>query len=135
MKKITLPVIIFALLYLTGILTSCKETENYDYFLVKVDSVLIPEVIYANEPFEVMLSGVIGFNGCSGFERFITERQDSILIVEAWGKLRMNSNICPDVIVDLDRKRFKYTFDEEGTYALKFKQPDGTYLERQIVVR
>lgn len=134
MKKLTIPAVIIALFYFTGIFTSCKESDNYDYFLVKVDGILLPDEIYANQPFEVKLSGVIGYNGCSGFERFISEKQDSILIVEAWGKLRTNSNICPDVVVDLDRENFKYMIDENGTYTLKVKQPDGTYLERQIEV-
>ncbi len=135
MKKFTFPAIIIALIYFTGIITSCKETEDYDYFLVKVDSVLIPDAINANEPFEVKLSGIIGYNGCSSFERFITERQDSIILVEAWGKLRANSNICPDGVVGLNKEKLKYTIDDEGIYTLKVKQPDGTDLEWQIEAR
>lgn len=124
-----------ALLYFTLIATSCKETEDYDYFLVKVDSVLIPDAINANEPFEVKLSGIIGYNGCSSFERFITERQDSMIFVEAWGKLKTNSNICPDAVVGLNKEKLKYVIDGEGIYTLKVKQPDGTYLDWQIEVR
>lgn len=135
MKKFIFPAIIIVLLYLTGLFTSCKDSDNYNYFLVKVDSVLLPDEIFVNQPFEAQFSGTIGHNGCYGFERFITEWQDSILYVEAWGKLRTNSSICPDAMVGLNREKLKLLIKNEGIYTLRIKQPGGTFQEQKIEVR
>lgn len=54
--------------------------------------------------------------------------------MEAWGKLSLNSQLYPTIIVLLDGKSLIHTFEEAGNYTLAVKQPDGTLLERMIKV-
>ncbi len=135
MKKFNFPVFFILSLLLIVFVTSCSDTDDYKYFLVPVESISVPEEVSADETFEVRLSGTIGHDGCSSFDRFITEKQDTVLLVEAWGKLKANTYICPDVEVELVREKLKYSLEEPGTYVLKVRQPDGTFLDREFMVR
>lgn len=135
MKRLNFPALILVSLFFSVFLTSCNDTENYKYFLVPVESITVPDEVNADEPFEVRLSGTVGLDGCSSFDRFITEKQDTLLMVEAWGKLKTNTYICPDVEVELVREKLKYTLEEPGTYILKVRQPDGTFLDQEFIVR
>lgn len=135
MKKSVVLLSTFALLFISVFFVSCNDTDNYKYFLVPVDNISIPDEIKANEPFEVRFSGLIGTDGCSGFDRFIADKQDTVLVVEIWGKQKTQSYACPDVVVELVREKFKYSLDEPGTYVLKVRQPDGTFFDKQFIVR
>jgi hypothetical protein len=37
-------------------------------------------------------------------------------------------------MVSLDGEELNYTIDESGNYLLKIKQPDNSFLEKQITV-
>ncbi len=45
---------------------SCEKEQEPDYesFLIKVESIQIPQNIAVNEPFEIKFYGTIGNNGC-----------------------------------------------------------------------
>ncbi len=135
MKKFNLPALVIILLIFSGFFTSCKDSDDYKYFLVPVEEVSLPEDISTEEPFEVRLSGTIGLDGCSSFDRFIAEIEDTTLLVEAWGKLKTNSYTCPDMVVELDREKLKYSIEKPGIYLLKVRQPDGTFLDKEFEVR
>ena len=90
--------------------------------------------IINNEPFNITFSGTIGINGCCQFSQFKTEEQGNNIIIEAWGKLNKNSNICSDVMVYLDNDKLNYLIKENGIYTIKVKLPDDNYLEKQITV-
>jgi len=117
-----------------GYFTSCERDEDYDYFRIQVDSVYIPEPVFANQPFEVEFYGYIGHNGCYSFSEFVSEKQSKTIQVEAWGKLNFGSKICADVMVGLRGEKLNILINEPGNYRLLIKQPDGTFLERQILV-
>lgn len=135
MIKFSFQALIIATMLFSVFFTSCNDDEGYKYFLVPVESISIPEEVNANEPFEVRLSGTIGLDGCSSFDRFITEKQDTTLLVEAWGKLKTHSYICPDMEVELVREKLKFSVENPGIYILKVRQPDGTFLDKELIVR
>jgi hypothetical protein len=115
---------------------SCEKDyePNYKSFLIKVDSIQIPENITAKEPFEISFYGTIGYNGCYQFSDFKIEKESNEITIEAWGKFDKNANICPAVMVYLDGEKLSYTVEEKGNYWLKIKQPDNRYLDKQISV-
>jgi hypothetical protein len=117
------------------VFTSCSDNEDYNYFLIKVDKIDIPGEVFANEPFELKLSGTIGPDGCFGFERFIIKAQDSLLFIEPWGKVKLNSYACPQDKVELSKEKLKYLVADPGNYTLLIKQPDGSFFEQQLKVK
>jgi len=134
MKTIRNLLIIGLAIYFSGCFSSCQKDEDYEYFIIQVDSVSIPETILANQPFGLEFFGYIGHNGCYSFSEFVLEQQTKAILVEARAKLSVKSTICPDVMVGLNGEKLSLLLKEIGNYNLKIKQPDGTFLERQFLV-
>jgi len=134
MKKIRTFLIASLIICFLGHFSSCQKDEDYEYFLIQVDSVSIPETILANQSFEFEFFGYIGHNGCYNFSEFVSEKQNKTILVEAQGKLNVKSTICSDVMVGLNGEKLILVLNEKGNYNLKIKQPDGTFLERQFLV-
>lgn len=134
MNKFKTQIIFFITLLILGFMYSCEDPNapDYEYFMIKVDSVKIPEIILANETFEIQLFGLIA--GCSWFSEFKTEKQGENIIIEAWGKRNKNARICSGMIEYLQNEKLLYRFSEKGNYTLKIKQPDGTFLLKEILV-
>ncbi len=137
MKSVKIRIIIICSILLYGIFSSCKKEQelNYDFFLIKVDSIQIPENIVANESFDIIFYGTIGTNGCKQFSEFRTEKSNNEIIVEAWGKFDKKSNICPEVMVYLDGEKLNYLIKEKGNYTFRIKQTDDNSFDQQISVK
>lgn len=132
MKKAGVLIAFILVLYWTGSLSSCKQENEYDYFLIKIDSVYIPDSVILNETFQIKLFGFIGHNGCHSFNEFVLKRENQVVNIEAWGKVKANPGICSDQMIYLKDEKLKYKLDKPGIYTIKIKQPDGSYLEHQI---
>jgi hypothetical protein len=137
MKSLKTQIIYFISFILFGIFSSCEDPNEPDYrsFLIKVDSIQVPDNIAVNEPFELKLYGTIGHSGCSQFSQFKTEEQGNDIMIEAWGKINKKSRICAGVEVCLDDEKLNYVIRKKGNYTIKIKQPDKNYLEQQISVK
>lgn len=135
MKKPGILAMVLFALYWAGSLASCQQENDSERFLIKIDSVHIPESIVPNEAFDIEFFGYIGHNGCYSFSEFVLEKQNQLVMAEAWGKLDVKSGICSDVIVYLRGEKLNCTLEEAGNYIFKIKQPDGTYFERVILVK
>ena len=103
-------------------------------FLVTVDSVRIPETIFANTFFDVLCYGTIGTNGCSRFSHFVSEEKNKIITVETWAEFDETSSACPTVMVYLDGQKLNLNLEESGSCLLRLKRNDGTFLEKTIIV-
>ena len=136
MKFFKIQTISFCSIFLFGIFSSCEKVQepDYEFFLIKVDSVQVPENIIANEAFEIVFYGTVGTNGCFRFSEFRTEKQNNDIMLEAWGKYDKNSEICTTVMVYLDGEKLNYLIKEKGNYTFKIKQTDDNYFEKQISV-
>jgi len=121
---------------LLSFLSSCENEleQNYESFLIQVDSIQIPDNITINESFDIRFYGTIGTNGCYQFSKFETEKEGNNITMKAWGKFDKNSNICPTVMVYLDNEKLNYRIKEKGTYTIKINQPDNNFLVKQISV-
>jgi hypothetical protein len=131
--KITAFLFIFLCLLIA---TSCSKDlqREYDFFLIPVDEVYIEFNPAPGKPLEIRLFGQIGHNGCYRFSKFIIEREGRDILVEAWGVVDKTSGKCRDMIVNLEGEKLNCLIEEAGTYNLKIKQPDGSWMERKIVV-
>ena len=128
-------IIIFSILLL-DILSSCEKENKIDFetFVIKVDSIQLPDHILANEPFDIDFFGTVGTNGCFQFSQFKTERQNNDIMVEVWGEFDKNSKVCPTVMIYLAGEKLNYTIEKPGNYTLKIRQTEDSYLEQQISV-
>jgi len=119
-----------------GILTSCeKQEDSENLFLVSVDSVRIPETILVNTSFDVSCYGTIGTNGCNRFSHFVSEEKNNIITIETWAEFHETSSACPTVMVYLDGQKLNLNLKESGSYLLRLKRKDGTFLEKQIIAK
>lgn len=135
MKRIKSLKILLVIIISGFFLISCntKSYTHYSY-LVKVDSIHVPQNLTANTPFVIDCFGFVGPDGCYSFESFnqvITTTND--IMVEAWATYRSDSETCTSVLVYLNG-HLNLTIPAAGIYNLKIKQPDNTYLERQLTV-
>lgn len=134
--KITRNFLAFGFLALfSGCFSSCKKDQDYDDFLIEIDSIAIAEPILANRPFKIKFYGYIGHNGCYHFSEFEWEKRENTIMIEVWGKLNLKSTICSDVMVCLNGEELNLELKETGNYNFRVKQPDGTFLEQQIQVK
>lgn len=113
---------------------ACENKADYKSYLVKVDSVQVPDIISSNNPFEIKFYGIISDNGCDSFTNFNVKEESNNILIEAWAKSDLNAFACPTVIVYLTGHGMTYTIPNKGIYNLKIKQPDNSYLEKQIMI-
>jgi hypothetical protein len=137
MKTFKTTLIVLSCIIFGNTLFSCEEENKTDYkpYLIKIESIKLPEQINATEPFDIHFFGTVGTNGCFQFHEFKTETKDNNIIVEVWGRINNNAEICPSVMVYLEGKELTHTIQKIGNYTLKIKQPDGSYLVEQILVK
>ena len=83
MRTLKIVLTIFFPILLIYILSACEKDNKPDYesFLIKVDSVHIPENIVTNESFDIEFFGTVGTNGCFKFSKFKIERLDNERVI------------------------------------------------------
>lgn len=118
------------------IIVSCKKEidTEYNYFLIPMDSVAVPDTVKTNKPFDIAFFGLVGTNGCYSFSEFVVQKQDNEIKIEAWGKIKKGAQICPDVMVYLRGKKMNYSLSEPGEYRLKVKQDEDSDIQFPLVV-
>lgn len=117
------------------ITSSCSKESIFEESLIKVDSInieYIPTLVYPSDLFTVNLHGTISTNGCSSLSycKFYIQNQD--LIIEAWKKTDVSSGICPTVMVYLNQSLIFNEKQLPENFTIKIKQPDGSYLEKEM---
>jgi hypothetical protein len=115
-------------------LESCDHKPDYRSFLIKVDSIHVPDTLIANSPFDIEFFGTIGVNGCYSFSDFNIQQDNADLLIEVWGQVDLRQTVCPTVMVYLSGQKITCTFPDPGDYNIKIKQPDNTFLVKQITI-
>jgi hypothetical protein len=114
---------------------SCNKDKNEtNDFLIKVDSIKIPEIITSAVPFDVEFFGTIGFNGCFSFKTFNTVDNGSSITIEAWGTSDFSNLLCPDALVSLNGYKLTLTIPYPGIYKMIIHEPGNYSLTKQINV-
>ncbi len=129
-----LSIIPFVLLNIFVMLGCGVETEEpeFDYFIVKVDSIKHQQSVLVGDTIVIHLFGTIGTDGCHSFHRFEDYVQPNQLDLTVWGK-RARRSVCPDVMVYLNEK-YKVVATQRGWYYIRIHQPDGSILRDSVIV-
>ncbi|TAL67414.1 MAG: hypothetical protein EPN88_07580 [Bacteroidetes bacterium] len=135
MKKFKSVFVFLMVITVCFFLRSCfSEPYSYEDFLIKVDSIHIPDTISLNIPFDIEFFGIIGFDGCHSFKTFNKSVKNNDIMIEAWGSYENKNGICPAVMVYLEGQKLNMTFHTPGNYNINIIQPGNTSLVRQITV-
>ena len=135
MKTIRLIKILSIVILASNLLVSCHHASGYQIFLIKVDSIQVPNALVAKESFDINFFGTIGSNSCFSFSSFNVKQENANILIEAWGKAESNVSLTQPVMVYLTGHKVNYNIQIPGTYNIKIKQPDNTYLEKQIDIK
>jgi hypothetical protein len=116
--------------------TSCEPKPDYqppyEPFLIKVDKIEVPISLSSNVAFDISFFGIIG-NGCDSFLKFEKSQSNNEILISVWGNHYIGPNPCTDILMNL-REKLNYIIGSPGVYVIKVKQPDDTYLEKQITI-
>jgi len=128
--------ILFSFLLLL-IFTSCKDQfePEFDFFLIDIEEIEMPEIITVKTSFDMKFYGTIGTNGCHKFHEFKTSAKENEITVEVFGKISRTANVCTAVIVPLDGEILNYMIEDKGDYTILVKQPDNSFFEKNISVQ
>ena len=132
------------LLFLTFIallaLISCNvfngDSQNVEYFKVKIDQSVSEDTIAIGDIIVFTLEGLIGGNGCYSFSHI--EENNSLMesTISVIGKRATDPDqICPDVMVYLNGYQYKVKATNQGTFYLKIIQPDNSILIDSVIVK
>lgn len=102
-------------------------------FLIKIDSIHLPDSIQSNTPFDIAFFGTIGFDGCHSFKTFNTVLNNNNITIEVMGTFDNKAETCPTAIVSLDGRKLTLTITYPGVYNIRIKEP-GYYLVNKIIV-
>lgn len=83
-EKFSVPVLIPSIVFFIANFISCKDKQEYGYFLIQVDSISVTDAAFLNNPFEIKFYGTVGNNGCYSFYRFNVKERERKPVTEAW---------------------------------------------------
>ena len=132
--------ICFSVLSVIALLASCtKTTEVIDpevsYFVVRVDSISIPDTIAHSDTLKIKFYGTIGGNSNYSFDHFETYGTTSNVSIKVWGKYVANDGAY-EVISTLQDNNIEYKkiLSAVGVFKIYIYQPDSTVLSDSVVV-
>ena len=119
--------------------TGCKKDDDNTDFLIKVDSIVMPDTLSFGDTLFVKFYGMVGPDGCYKFDRFEqvpneTSDLPNSMKFKLWGK-HENSDNCPQQIVYLDGQEISITGLSKGNFFVFVIQPDGTVMRGVVYIR
>jgi len=118
---------------------SCSKadpTSETREFVIKVDSIQLPDSITLNQRFDVKFFGTIGNNGCYSFADFIVSEDSSSLNFILKGHQEVSENkICTQVLEILGGRVYSHRFKEAGQYHIRVTNPGiGQFIQKEILI-
>ncbi len=137
MRYSTRVLLVFAALGLLVVFLTtirCREPQpRYDYFIIKVDSMNVPDSVSHNDSLSVRLFGTIGGNGAYSLDRIDTTCSGRDLDVTAWGRFDRQAENVVSWFVQLDQS-ITFAPSAPGPVRIRVHQPDSTILTDSTTV-
>jgi hypothetical protein len=111
-------------------LTSPDSVE----YLIKTDSISVPDTVTAGAPLQVKFHGYLGNNGCYRFKEFRLQRSAIGIFVEPVGVHPSGHPTCTDNIPAFEKT---LTIEPPFTdpFLIRVSQPRATVLERTVRIK
>jgi hypothetical protein len=120
-------------------IASCNKggKTNSEEYLIQVDSIQVADTVNLGSKFSVVFFGIIGYDGCSSFSRFIAERETGRYKLQVVGKRKTGPNIaCPEYLPMLDGEKLELLADSSGVLKIEIVNPGlNQILSKEIFVR
>lgn len=114
--------------------TGCKKKKAEPAeFIIRVDSIHVADSTPASQTLDIEFFGTIGPNGCYSFDRFDGNFSGDSILITAIGVFS-GDEVCPENIPLLDGAVLQVSNLIPGDYTVAVKQPDETYLTREITI-
>jgi hypothetical protein len=107
-----------------------KEYSNLESVWVKVDSLHVPTETKSRTQFNIEFFANLGYNRCYHLGGMIMTGSGNNIFIKVYGSFDYQSYKCSNLMVF----RSHMALDPPGIYNLIIKQPDSTFLVRQIIV-
>jgi len=116
-------------------LSACKlDSDNNNDFLIKVDSIHTPEIIYSGKTFNLVFYGTIGYNECYSLTNFNVGYNGNDINIQTKGKFNYKEGKCPVGLVTINGQELPLTIQLPGDYRIIIQQPDYSVLVKKITV-
>ena len=135
MKKFAIPAMAILLAGLLTWTTGCKKDDNATTeFVIKIDSIVLPDTINRIDTLKVEFYGLVGNNGCYKFDRIEqVDAKEKSMRFKVWGKYEEQEN-CPNQIVYLDDVAVTIHGLFPGIFSVFVVQPDGSIMTSLVYV-
>jgi hypothetical protein len=135
MKKTAfLFIIISAVLF-----ASCNKEGKvkHEEYLIYVDSIQVADTVNLGTKFKIVFYGIIGYDGCHSFSRFISERETGSYKIMVIGKKKTGPNLaCPEYLPMLDGENIELLADSSGVLKIDIINPGlNQVLSKEIFVK
>jgi len=115
-------------------LVSCFKSERVEYYIVKIDSISVPDTITRKDTLTMKLWANIGSNTSYRFSHFEANKTIHQLDLTIWGKHLLDIASL-QIVVDWRGKEY-YIYPVFGPlFTIKIHQPDGSILQDTIYVK
>jgi hypothetical protein len=126
---------LFFLLIICLTLSYCHlDTNSNEEFLIKVDSIHIPDIIKSEKPFNLVLYGTIGYNECYSLFTINQQYDGNDIYIETWGTFIYQEGKCPEGLVTINGHEYQMMISPPGNYRILMVEPDNSVLIKQITV-
>ena len=134
MRKVSYIILLSVAAFFMFSLSCTKEPFTSSDFMIKVDSIKLPDIISAGIPFDIEFFGVVGSDACFSFKTFKRSSQNQTIVIEAWGTYAKTGESCTGPVVTMNGIKLNISFPVPGNYTIYIREPDTYALARQITV-
>lgn len=116
--------ILLIFIIITTFSCSKDQSAQTEEYIIKVDSIQTNENVTLGQKIELSFFGIIGYNGCSSFSRYIIKSMDGKHSVTLIGKRKVGENIvCTENLPMLNGMKLDLPADTVGNYTVEIINP------------
>lgn len=130
-KHILILLLLSALIYLGCSKSDSPQVDNY---IIKIDSIVVPDTILFGNNLIVKFYGKVGENGCYAFYKFDVDYELNTTSITSWGRFT-HYEACPENLPVLYGKELIIYNLSKGNNIIKAIQPDGDALSSEVFVK
>lgn len=137
--KILLQSFLIVTVLFSAVLLSCSREKHVflEEYLIKIDSISMPDSVNLQSRFDVAFYGIIGSDGCSRFLRFEHKRVANGYEVYVIGERKTgHALVCPEYLPILNGEKLNLLADSLGYIQIKVINPGvANHIIENIVVK